>query len=481
MAATTHEDKINVARAYTHSRAPYFASIIYGFIYVPLPGIRTMLCTPGMILGYDPAWAERATIEELGADIFHECHHFCRRHFLRRGMIAHPDLFNLGADFAINPDLKHAGWKLAADAVFPTDEGYKFPEGLTAEEYYDLLLQQRMQQQQQKKEEEKDGSKSGGNQSQGDGQPTPQEGEKKDGGGPGEGGKEGQPKGVGSGCCGGIAGNPQDVEKQLESIPDLQPRTEAEVQAIEIRAAKEIKAYFDKQQGRGNAPAFLSEFLKALEEEPLVPWEEELAQITHDCVGLIQSGGDDYSLRRPSKRTYLRQGILRPGLIEHKPEVAIILDTSGSMGKTQLLDSVRETVGIMDALGIDEIWFCEADAAVAQKWQRVDLDFFRELKIAGRGGTDFRPAIKSVEELHPVPDLVFYETDGDGTAPDRPPPFELVWVIVPSHWNKAPVTWGHTVFVTNDKKKRKELREAVAAQQSSALDLDEYDDADDIG
>ena len=403
---TAHEDKMGVVRLYVNSRAPYFSSIVYGFIFTPLPGIRTMLVTPGMILGYDPAWAERASIEELGADIFHECHHFCRRHFWRKG-VAHPHLWNIAGDLAINPDIRKAGWKLAKDAIFPTDKDYNLPEGLSTEEYYDRLVQQQMQQEEEKEEEEdkKGGAGSGGAEGQKPGEQGKEKGDGGGGGGEGE-EQEGEAKsggGVACGHCGGISGNPSPIEKQLEAMSELQPRTETEIQAIEVRAAKEIKEFLEGQKGRGSAPSFLSEFLEAVNEEPLVPWEEELAQVTHDCVGLLQSGGDDYSMKHPSKRTYLR-GFIRPGLVEHKPEVGFILDTSGSMGKEQLLASVREAVGVMEALGIDEVWFCEADAGVSMTWQRVDLEFFKNLKINGRGGTDFRPALKSVEELHPIPD-----------------------------------------------------------------------------
>jgi len=467
---TTHEDKMGVARLYVLNKAPYFSSVVYGFIFQPLPGIRTMLVTAGMVLGYDPAWVERATIEELGADIVHEVHHFVRRHFLRTGM-ADRHLFNIAGDLAINPDLRNGGWKLAKDAIFPSQPEYGFPDGLTTEEYYDRLLQQKMRKEQQPKGSE-DSNGSGGSKS-GDSDKNGAQGGDQDGGS-GQSG-EGQQKGVGSGCCGSISGNPSDLEKMLEAMPDITPRTEVEVHAIELRAAKEFKEYAAKHgAGRGTAPSFMEEWLKALEEQPLVPWEQELSDISRDCVGRLQSGGDDYSLRRPSKRSYLRGGLIRPGLIEYLPEVAMILDTSGSMGMEQILAVVREVIGLMEALGIDEVWWCEADAGVAMDWQRVQLEFFRDLKIKGRGGTDFRPAIASAQDLYPQPDLLFYGTDGDGTAPAQPPPnMEVVWCIVPSHYNKPAAPWGHTVFATNDRALREKFN------NSKPMVIEEYDD--DIG
>lgn len=467
-----HEDKMGTARAYVLSRSPYLSSIIYGFMPTPLPGIRTMLCTPGMILGYDPAWAESASIEELGADIMHETEHFARRHFWRQG-IAHKDLFNIGGDLAINPSLRDGGWKLAKDAIFPGEGSFAdLPVGRTTEEYYDLLVQKRQMQP----------------------QPSKKPGAGPSGVGLGAGEGEGTDAGagtegahVGAGSCGGIAGNPLDIEKVLEAMPDVVPRTELEVQAIVIRAAKDFRDHMQKQAaaGRGNIPSFMAEFLKVLDEDPVVPWQEELAAISHDCVGTLQSGGDDYSLRRPSKRSYLRGGILRPGLVEYLPEVAFILDTSGSMGHPQLLGVAREVIGIMDALGIDEIWWCEADSSISQNWQRVHIDFFRDLVIHGRGGTDFRPAINSAAELHPRPDLLFYGTDGDGPAPAHPPPgMEVIWVLVPSHWNRAPAPWGHAVFATEDKDQKRAFQKTYAKQvadwnQQNHGQQNDNDDEDD--
>jgi len=454
MVQANHEDKMGMARLYTTSKAPYSSTIVHGFIYVAMPGIGTMLCTDGMVLGYDPSWAETASVEELGADLYHEVNHFMRRHFWRRH-VARPDLFNRAGDLAINPDLRNAGWKLSTDpkmgAIFPKD--YGFPEGLTTEEYYDLLLKQEQQQQQ----------------------------EKKGGGGAGAGSAEaeggaGPPKaGVCSGKCGSIAGGERlEWENKLATQTDVAPRTDLEVRAIEMRATQELRNWQEKQAkaaGRGNVPSYLSEFLKALEEDPVVSWQDELATITYDCVGMMQSGGDDYSLRRPSKRSHAR-GFPRPGLVEYKPEIAITLDTSGSMGLEQLKAVVREVVGIMDALSIDEIWWCEADAGVAQDWQRVHLDFFHELAIHGRGGTDFRPAIRTALELYPRPDLLFYGTDGDGTAPAAPPEgMEVIWLVVPGHWNRAPAPWGRTIFATDDKRQKRRFEEQHAG--SSWGDEDE--------
>ena len=52
-------DKLALARAMCVKKAPYFSSVVYGFVYRPLESVETMTCTPSMILGYVAMAAER--------------------------------------------------------------------------------------------------------------------------------------------------------------------------------------------------------------------------------------------------------------------------------------------------------------------------------------------------------------------------------------------------------------------------------------
>jgi predicted metal-dependent peptidase len=419
--ADTTEDKISYARAAVVFAEPYFASIVHGFVYVAMPGIRTMACTAKMVLGYDPEWVTLATIDELTADIAHEVHHFMRKHFERAGTLNDPKLFNLAADLAINPDLRNAGYKLADDksarpAVFPAH--YGLPEGLSTEEYYVLLQQKKAE----GKLADKDDSDSG----------------------------------ICFGHCGGIAGG-ADHESMSAALDAKEGRNEIEIKSICTRAAADIKHHIETR-GRGRLPAHIAEFAQALIEEPHVRWQAELAHIIRNSNGRIQSGGEDFSMSRPSKRSFTR-GLVRPGMIEHQPEVCIVRDTSGSMNAKQLTDCTRESYHIMRALGVDEVWYADADAAVAMPWKRVGPAFFRNLKDAhGRGGTSFIPAIEAAVKLSPRPDLLIYCTDGDGSAPKLPPQgMAVIWAIIMGGYARAraPAHWGHTVIVSEDPKQRR--------------------------
>lgn len=423
----TPEEKMARARVLVSRDAPYISSVLYGLVPYPVPGMRTMSTTEHMVLLYDPEWILTLSDDILAGIIFHECMHVLRDHIKRFiDALAGDEAFmaNVAMDIAINPDIINAGWKLTPDALMP--EMYGLPQGKTAEWYF-IELRKLKQQPQKGKGKGKDGKG----------------GEEKEGEGEGEG--EGKQPGVCSGCCGGIAGNKGKSGEKEDKADAETGRSDAEQKLIIRATAEAIRKH--AQQGRGRMPQSLIELAKALDEPPKVDWRCALAQVIRKATGRLKSGGQDFSLRRPSKRSYTR-GILRPGLIQQLPEICIIRDTSGSMGQEQINAATRESIGIIQATGVDTIWFIDADAEVAFK-KRVRIPELKELPVHGRGGTDFHPAIKALDTLKPRPDLTVYVTDGDGYAPPNPPKdMEFIWCVVPSYYKRRPAKWGHLVVVS---------------------------------
>lgn len=412
-------DRLAVARDYVRQHAPYFCKILYGLSFVPVEGLGTLCTTRNLVCGYDPAYVAQTETDVVAADLAHEILHVLGKHFDRLGACKDQKLANIAADLPINVDLHNATpqgklWRLHPTAVFP--KHFNLPEGKTAEQYYELLLKEKLAGRLSTHTCGKDPEK-------------------------GDGGKQ---PGVGSGNCGSIAGN-----KDHPALAAMEGRSEVERTAMVMQVAAAMKEHVARH-GRGALPASLVDWLDVMNKPSRRNWRDHLATLLRNCTGRIQSGGDDYSISRPSKRSFLR-GMIRPGLIENLPVVGFVLDSSGSMGTEQLNAAMVEALSILEALGIDEVWFAEADAAVALQFKTIGGSTLRKLKIVGRGGTDFRPAIVAAEKLNPCPDLLIYFTDGDGYAPTKPPRgMEVVWCIVPSHYNRRPAKWGHAVLVSED-------------------------------
>jgi predicted metal-dependent peptidase len=405
------EDKcghaLAMARAFVAHKAPYVSKTLYGLVPYSAPGIETLGVSETLVLMVDPAWFIKLQLKNQGACLMHEISHVIRG-FERMEAMPNRELANIAFDLPINYDMRAGGWELP-HGNYP--ETFGLPPGLTGEQYYELL---------DKKCRVDVGFATKLN---------------------------GMEKAVGSGRCGGCAGNPVHGPLEQELNRSI-GRTTSDINHIRTITAADIRQF---QQSRGNVPKTLEQWLP---DEPdnryVIRWRDKLSYIFRRAVGRIIAGRSDYSYRRPSRRSFLT-GVVKPGMVGRQPVVAFVEDTSGSMGHEQLKDGRVQIVDIFLQLGIETAWWISADAAVSAPPRRLRMRDIRDLPVVGRGGTDFRPAIELAQTLRPRPDLLVYSTDGDGTAPNEPPPnMEVVFLIVPSHYNKTPATWGHTVIMADE-------------------------------
>ncbi len=412
-----------LARGYVMQNAPYFAHTLYAFIPTPFENLTEvaggpLAVTERLVLLYDPEWVKSIDMETLATGLCHEVMHDQLRHIARGKAYPDKQRFNLAGDLFINGlmakqmrTMKDAKgqrvavplWKFPEWAAMPAKFG--FPDGLTADAYYQLL---------EKKSQEGGGKKAI------------------------------NPK-LMCGGCGGVAGNPgsHELEKKHNTAKG---RSEAECRSIAHETSKAIKDFMQKE-GRGLTPGGWSEFFNIGEEVYTVPWRQKLANVLRYSINNARVGGLDYSMRRPSARSYLR-GWPLPGLISYDPEIGVVVDSSGSMGKPQIGSSLRVISDVMEQTGVRSVWFMEADAAEQRAPIRVTPRDLREIEIKGRGGTDFTPAIEYMQKFQPRISVLIYCTDGDGAAPaEAPTEFETIWGIVPSSWSRKPTEWGHTIML----------------------------------
>lgn len=437
-------EKIALARAWLDTKAIYLATTYEAFIIHFVPGIRTMGVTKGYVLYVDPIWlfsdpdiTGPIGHEYLGADLLHECGHVMRdlerleavaRWFQSKGFDekkAH-HWANIAGDIPINDDIIKQGLKMHKWVV--TSDTFGFKSGETMEYYAKELLKN-----QAKVEKTLRGS---GNQ----GEP----------GGDSQGDDEHEQH-IGGGCCGGIAGNAEDFEKELDGTIG---RDEYDQERVKYETAEAIKEH-QQQFGKGSTPGFLEELLpKKKKERPSINWRQETMYLLRRCTGAIVCGGDDYSLRRPSKRSMML-GVVRPGLVDQKPVIDIKVDSSGSMGTKQLNDAKDVVCSVLEQLSIDQVWFQWADTQTYDKPALIGIKDIPQLVPKGRGGTSFVQPLMEAMKRQPKPDLVIYITDGDGDAPEtKPKGLEVLWCIVPTPYGRRPAKWGHLVVCSNDQKLR---------------------------
>jgi predicted metal-dependent peptidase len=178
--------------------------------------------------------------------------------------------------------------------------------------------------------------------------------------------------------------------------------------------------------------------------EPTVSWRRQLAAHVRRGAADI-AGRVDFTYRRPSRRASAVPDVVLPSLRQPLPQVALVIDTSGSMSDSMLGQALGEVTGVLRSLGVARrnlrVIACDAQAYQAQ--QVRDL---RAIRLAGGGGTDMGAGLDAAAALRPRPDLVIVLTDGYTPWRSAPPPGMRVVVGLMDRGGKTP-DWAETVLV----------------------------------
>lgn len=397
--------------------APYFGTVLRGLVRRETPELPTLAVTKNGLLLWGPAFVSKVTVDVLAYGLMHEVLHVLLKHFERAaaiGAVSAEDSqrANLCEDACINEELAKT-WPIPDWFVVPATLGQA--PGLIFEERYRLLRQ----------EDEKQGK----------------------GGGEGEGGegkgKSGQPqRGVGSGSCGSCSGNAAAGEKGEDS----DARSEAEMDRFRRETAQEVREYSAKNPGK--VPASIDRWAGEMLAPPRVDWRAQLARAVRAAVA-YQSGAVDFSWNKPSRRQAgVGFGVGRPLVPSFRtpvPRVAVVVDTSGSMGAEELKIALSEVQGVLRSVGAS-VDFVECDAAV----QGIKtIGSIAQVKLKGGGGTSMTPAFEALEKLRTRPEVVIVCTDGfigDGYPAIEPSWCRTVWTIIGENTERC-CPWGDTVFV----------------------------------
>jgi predicted metal-dependent peptidase len=186
-----------------------------------------------------------------------------------------------------------------------------------------------------------------------------------------------------------------------------------------------------QRRGHGSTPGELNRGVE-LATKVQVKWQEVLARFMN---GLRRS---DYRLF-PFSKKHLWRGIYLPSLGVPGPDhLVLAIDTSGSVSAKDLGQFVAE-LDRLRSLTECRLTLLHCDAAVQQidevpAGQTTILPGGPSgVRLAGGGGTDFRPVFNwvagQVTRGQAVPDALIYCTDGYGTFPSTAPAYPVVWVV----------------------------------------------------
>jgi predicted metal-dependent peptidase len=230
--------------------------------------------------------------------------------------------------------------------------------------------------------------------------------------------------------AGDISATPEsECGSACDSAPrDYELPADADVGTIGDLAAEDIRRavaieFQGHVTGRGTLPGELLRWVSATL-DPVVPWQQVLGVAVRQAAASI-NGVTDYTYGRPSRRQAAVPRVILPATRRPLPEVAVVVDTSGSVDDGLLAQALGEVDGALRALGVggSAITVLACDAAVHAVTR---VRSARDVRLIGAGGTDMRVGMATADALRPRPDVVIVLTDGYTPWPDRPPPGSAV-------------------------------------------------------
>jgi predicted metal-dependent peptidase len=434
-AALTTQSKAKLEQAFrsifTHHE--FYGPCLMAMPWVPDFSVPTA-CTNGERVRYNPEFLMGLTPMQRIGLVIHEHLHPMLDHLLRMKsqFIADGSRTNRAADYEINNMVTAYNKQAPMPIILPPDGCVDVPKygALAAEVIYRLLGEEEQPPPPPDEPEDEDEDGEDGE----DGEDR-EDGEDGRGGGGGEDGEDGedgrgggepsdQPaEGEGSGGSGGGEdkgkGKPQPKPQPTCGEFEL-PADEESLRETSDKWKEILNSCIQTAKLRGNASG---EFLERL---------QELAKPPMDLRDLLARYVSELSISDDSTRmdrAYMaNHDMFVVGMEELRHGTLVFVkDTSGSI-TSRILESCCAIVQeAASTLKFNRLVVIDADAAVCRVEEFGPHDTI-PLTCYGRGGTDFRPALKYVDERIEDARVVVYLTDGYGEFPESPPNCPVLWI-----------------------------------------------------
>ena len=429
-------DYVRAARLRTSKLFPYLQSAIWSMTLIKTDQVETMAVDTGWRCYYNEAAMRKRPIEEVSTILVHEGWHLLRKHHQRAERLGINNqnalAWNVATDCEINDDLLAQGGKLS-DCLLPSRFGW--PPDQLAETYYAMIPEGAVSL------VSLDGGCGGGGESthgarqQGRGVGQSASSQSTLGGSSHEADlfveKVKRAKWFGGSCADNIP-RAYELPSNLREAP---AKGDAEAELIRRQVARDITS----SKSRGTLPGGMNRWAEDLLAPPKVNWRRELLVNVRRAVAQIM-GKTDYTYRRFGRRS--TETVLRPAMITFRPQVAVVIDTSGSVSQEELSDALRETRHVIKTLNAPiSVIACDAQAHVTK--QVFDP---RSVQLIGGGGTDMRVGIDAATKLKPRPDVIVTITDGLTPWPDRAPAAEHITLLTSQSGSKP--AFGKTITLS---------------------------------
>jgi len=422
---TATVQKLTRARVQLIILQPFFGTLCLRLKLVA--GDLPTMATDGSRIVYNPAFVDQLKPAELEGTLAHEVMHCALGHQCRRGN-RDQRLWNVAADFAINPILTGNGFTLPSGALI--DPAFA---NLSAEEIYARLMQNKSGTSSSPKQADQQSNPGGGGVSiPPESSATVQHCPKQSG--------SGHQKQTTSECSTApIPARPGGFGEVMDATDDhgqtASPaeklRQEHEWSIAADQALRSAKVY-------GHDPLGVERPLAESRQS-----QQDWRAILRDFVAATLPS--DYRWTPPNRR-HIASGLYLPS-VERRGlgEIVIAVDTSGSIGKLELEQFAGEITAISDEAQPQAIHVVYCDAEVQSSQEFAASEPVR-LEPKGGGGTDFRPIFEWVSNHNIAPVCLIYLTDLCCNSFPEPPEYPVLWVTD----SRRTAPFGETVRIGLD-------------------------------
>lgn len=410
---------------------PYLAGALYKAQYFSTDRVPTAAVGKNGLVYINPNFWTNLQINSQSFVLIHEIWHILLAHWERGSrlgvpLVVDPDnryltmLWNIATDMEINQRdwlLRLCEDSLAESVVTP--EKFGFPRGLLAEEYFEKLRHLA------KNAEDlagllKNKQIDPASLAEGSGASTTQQ----------EWEREKQK--IGDSAAGNSVG---DANDKLSSAGAAVLEHDSPISDIDRRIL--IRQVYESAKLAGHLPGNIQRVLDQLA-NPKVDWRQELRAILPTTMYTASKRGHKIqSFRAMSRRTdWLKVNtpgtvaVLRPGIYDGTLNVGVILDSSGSMSGSPIVQAVAEVRQLLKSqlVARTKLYIVDADLQKASVlWPSQDVPG----TIPGGGGTDMTIGFKAIEQDDSFkPDVVILLTDGYTPWGDSKPLGETPMVLV---------------------------------------------------
>lgn len=370
-------DKLRSARVGMLLKTSFFGNIATRLKLTPANEWCSTAATDGRNFYFNSKFIDMLKPKEIEFLFGHEVLHCIYDHFGRRGD-RDPQLFNIANDYCVNADLKkHRVGDFITSVPCLYDSKF---EGMSSEEVYDILYEKV------------------------------------------------ETINVGS-LLSQLIDEHLDADEGDESGHPIKLSSEErakirdEIKEAVLSAAQTCDA--------GNLPAGVKRLLKDLT-EPKMNWRELLRMQLESTIK------SDYTWMRASRKGWDMDAVM-PGMrATDAIDIAVAIDTSGSISDTMVCDFLSEIKAIMEVFDNYKIHVFTFDTETynPQIYTSENLENIEEYDVQGGGGTDFQAIFSYLKDAEIEPKRLVVFTDGYPFGSWGDPNYcDTVWII---HGNKNP-------------------------------------------